>query len=107
MLNNLQIKEWRNSIRETDEFALKATLVTLLSDPSSLKILYILSKDSYVCPSDFSRVLGVTLPAISHHLAKMKQMGIVTTVRHNHNICYSLAKTREGRLVKKLTKTLI
>ena len=66
----------------------------------------ILVNDDLVCPTDFSDILGITPAAISFHLAKMKQLGIVQTVRNGQNVCYSLAKTREGRRLILLIKEL-
>ena len=106
MLTDTRISEWRNAFTNSFAIQQQTQLIKLLSDPSSLKMLYILVNDDLVCPTDFSDILGITPAAISFHLAKMKQLGIVQTVRNGQNVCYSLAKTREGRRLILLIKEL-
>ncbi len=107
MLKQNDREKFQNDLADSKRFYLQATLVKLLSDPTCLKILYVLTKANFVCPSDFSEIIGLSLPAVSHQLAKLKQMGIVETVRHGQMICYSLSTSQESKHIKQIISTII
>ena len=102
MLNPNDIEKFQKDLSDSKRFHLQANLAKLLSDPTRLKILYVLTNATFVCPSDFSEIIGLSLPAISHQLAMLKQMGIVETVRHGQMICYSLGTSQEGKNIRQI-----
>ncbi len=107
MLTPTAIEKHKQAIVGNEQFQSQAALAKCLADPTCLKVLYVLSKSDYVCPSDFSEILALSLPTISHQLAKLRQMGIVQTVRHGQMMCYSLSETEESKLVKATIKVLL
>ncbi len=107
MLLEAKVIEIKKNLSNDPRFKVQASYAKCLGDPNCLKILYILSTEKYVCPSDFSEILDVSMPAISHQLSRLKQMEIVDTVRHGQKICYFMTETRESKLIAKVVKTLI
>jgi DNA-binding transcriptional ArsR family regulator len=60
-----------------------------------LKILYLLSEEGELCPCDLSDILGMSIPAISQHLRKMKDGNILISKRTGQTIFYSLAEKQK------------
>jgi len=65
--------------RLPDEPRLKraGTLFALLADHQRLKILLVLKAGNELCVGEVARVLGVGVSVASHHLRKLRDLGIV------------------------------
>ncbi len=61
----------------------------VLSDPTRVKILYLLSQGE-LCVHDLAELLGISQPAASHHLRILRIQGLVKTRREGKSIYYSL-----------------
>jgi ArsR family transcriptional regulator, lead/cadmium/zinc/bismuth-responsive transcriptional repressor len=55
-----------------------------------LKILYLLEEENELCPCDLSDILGMSIPAVSQHLRKLKDGNIIEARRSGQTIYYSL-----------------
>jgi len=89
----VQIKECKESIREIQNpLADISQVLSLAGNQVRLKILYLLYKESEMCPCDLSDVLDMTVPAISQHLRKLKDRKIVQDKKVGQTIFYSLNK---------------
>lgn len=75
-----------------------AGLLSLAGNEVRLKILFLLRQEKQMCPCDLSDILEMTVPAISQHLRKMKDKGLVKTRKVGQTIFYSLNETHEGLL---------
>ena len=59
-----------------------ASLFKALSDPTRLQIIHILAAATEpVCVCDFTAAFDLGQPTISHHLAKLRESGIVTSFK--------------------------
>lgn len=65
-------------------------ILKLAGNDVRLKILYLLSKEDQLCPCDLGDILDMSIPAISQHLRKLKDGGLVETARNGQVINYSL-----------------
>lgn len=65
-------------------------ILKLAANDVRLKILYLLSKEDELCPCDLSDILDMSVPAVSQHLRKLKDGGLVETERDGQTIFYSL-----------------
>ncbi|MBI2031719.1 MAG: winged helix-turn-helix transcriptional regulator [Candidatus Levybacteria bacterium] len=106
MLSDRTISNLKKNITSNSKFNIKAGLIKCMGDPTCLKILYIISREKEVCPSDLVSILGISMPAISHQLARLKQMGVVKTKRMGQIICYSFSDTKEAKSIKNIIKTI-
>jgi ArsR family transcriptional regulator len=71
----------------------QATLFGILSDPTRLKLLRLLSKQeapNALCVNALAYQLGVTQSAISQHLRLLKSAGLVKGERRGYRIHYFL-----------------
>ncbi len=64
--------------------------LSLAGNEVRLKILFLLDRESKMCPCDLSDILGMTAPAISQHLRKLKDAGLVQTNKVGQTIFYSI-----------------
>ena len=83
-------------------FKERASLLKCISDPNCLKIIDVLSKDENPCVGDITKEVDISISAVSHQLSKLKAMNIVATKRVGQNICYSIAKSDNAEIAKKL-----
>jgi ArsR family transcriptional regulator len=59
-----------------------ATLFKALADPTRIQIMHILSVAADpVCACDFTSAFALGQPTISHHLAKLRDAGLVTSFK--------------------------
>ncbi|HEX2986851.1 MAG TPA: metalloregulator ArsR/SmtB family transcription factor [Chloroflexota bacterium] len=61
-----------------------------LGDPTRLKIVRMLAENGETCVCRIVDELGMNQPAISHHMAKLKQAGLLTARKEGQWIHYSL-----------------
>ena len=88
-----QIKACRSKIKEAQSvFGSLSNVLALAGNEVRLKILYLLEEESELCPCDLADILGMTIPAISQHLRKLKDGGIVQTRKQAQTIYYSLTE---------------
>lgn len=69
-----------------------ATIIGLIGNDTRIKILYLLKSELKLCVCDLSNILGMTVPAISQQLRKLKDKGIISSERDGTVIYYSLKK---------------
>jgi ArsR family transcriptional regulator, arsenate/arsenite/antimonite-responsive transcriptional repressor len=79
----------------------RAELMKSLADPTRLAMLAALWKaDAPICVCDFTAALGLTQPTISHHMAKLKEAGLIESDKRGLWIHYRVrdklpTRTRE------------
>jgi ArsR family transcriptional regulator len=64
-----------------------------LSVPVRLKILELVGERS-LCVKAITRCLEISQPAVSQHLAVLKQAGLVSSARHGYMVHYTLDRER-------------
>lgn len=81
-----------NAISETSK------IFALAGNETRLKILFLLNLEKELCPCDFADILEMSVPAISQHLRKMKDLNLISTRRDGQTIFYSISKESEAFL---------
>lgn len=66
-------------------------VLSLTANEARLKILFLLHLENELCPCDLSDILGMSIPAVSQHLRKLKDGGIIKFRKSGQTIFYSLA----------------
>ena len=86
-----QIKDCKSKIISSDQAVHDlARVLELSGNEVRLKILYLLEEEGELCPCDLSDILGMTVPAISQHLRKLKDGNVIQAKRVGQTIFYSL-----------------
>lgn len=71
-------------------FSQLSKVLELAGNEVRLKILYLLEEENELCPCDISDILGMSIPAVSQHLRKLKDGNIIESRRDGQTIYYSL-----------------
>ena len=94
-----QINQCKQDIEKVEESVSRlAKALNLAGNEVRLKILYLLEKESKMCPCDLSDILNMTVPAISQHLRKLKDAGLVETKKVGQTIFYSITESNTNIL---------
>ena len=83
------------------EFDKASGIFQQLCDSTRLRILWLLCH-SEECVYNLSAAIGMSSPAVSHHLRTLKQTGLVSSRRDGKEVYYKLADTQEARLVHRM-----
>lgn len=87
----VQIKHCKARIEEIKSpISEIAKILNLSGNEVRLKILYLLSSEEKMCPCDLSDVLGMSVPAVSQHLRKLKDGGLVKDNKVGQTVFYEL-----------------
>ena len=86
-----QISEFKKKLRaNTKSLSQLIKVLELAANEVRLKILYLLEEEEQLCPCDLSDILGMSIPAVSQHLRKLKDGNIIESRRDGQTIYYSL-----------------
>ncbi len=76
---------------EEAEVAPAVGLLRALADPARLRIVGALrAADSPICICDFTAALGLSQPTVSHHMARLREAGLVESHKRGVWAHYSL-----------------
>lgn len=79
----------KEKLEETKEVVLLSSIFKSLSDPTRLKIIYLLSKSS-LCVCDIATILDMSQSSISHQLRALRDANLVKFKREGKLAIYSL-----------------
>ena len=86
-----QIKSCRKKITiHSKSFFHLGQVLALAGNEVRLKIMFLLEEENELCPCDLSDILGMSIPAISQHLRKLKDGNIIEARKVGQTIFYSL-----------------
>ncbi|HIQ00263.1 TPA: transcriptional regulator [Candidatus Bipolaricaulota bacterium] len=88
-LDQQQARELLSDMPASGLVELLAETFRVLSDPTRVRILYLLSR-AELCVHDLAQLLGISQPAASHHLRILRMQGLVRTRREGKSIYYAL-----------------
>lgn len=77
------------------------SVFTALADRQRLKILHALRDGEELCVCDVAHVLGLGVSAASHHLRKLRDMGILKDRNDGRMMYYSLQDPFVAQLVSR------
>lgn len=88
-----QITNCKDKLKTAQKsFASLSNILALAGNEVRLKIVYLLEEEKELCPCDLSDILGMSIPAVSQHLRKLKDGNIVETRKQGQAIYYSLTQ---------------
>jgi DNA-binding transcriptional ArsR family regulator len=89
--NHKQLQSCMETLDKMEGSFQKMTkLLSIAGNDVRLKILFLLNAENELCPCDLADVLKMSVPAISQHLRKIKDAGIITARRDGQTLYYSL-----------------
>jgi DNA-binding transcriptional ArsR family regulator len=94
-----QIKRIKETLQEVErDLQRTAAVLNLAGNEVRLKILYAISKEQELCPCDLSDILEMSIPAVSQHLRKLKDGGVIEGNRMGQTIFYSICADKKDLL---------
>ena len=89
--DKIQINECQKKLKENaSSFSQLSKVLELAGNEVRLKMLYLLEEEDQLCPCDLSDILGMSIPAVSQHLRKLKDGHVIESRREGQTIYYSL-----------------
>ena len=93
LADQAQISECKTKLKaNSNSFSQLSKVLELAGNEVRLKILYLLEEEDELCPCDISDILGMSIPAVSQHLRKLKDGNIIQSRREGQTIYYSLTQ---------------
>lgn len=93
-----QIRQDKNALVNIGEsLTSMANHLSLAGNETRLKILYLLHRERQLCVCDLSDVLEMKTPAVSQHLRKLKDGGMIQAQKKGQTIFYHISE--EPKLV--------
>ena len=88
-----QINNCKGKLKTAQKsFASLSNILALAGNEARLKIVYLLEEEKELCPCDLADILGMSIPAVSQHLRKLKDGNVVATKKEGQTIYYSLTQ---------------
>ncbi len=89
--NQKQLQNCMDTLDKMEQsFQKISKLLSISSNEVRLKILYLLNMEKELCPCDLADILKMSVPAVSQHIRKIKDAGIITARREGQTLYYSL-----------------
>lgn len=86
-----QINSCKDKLKTAQRsFSQLSPILALASNEVRLKMIYLLDEEKELCPCDLADILGMTIPAVSQHLRKLKDGGLIESRKAGQTIYYSL-----------------
>lgn len=89
-----------------EDCAALAELFRQLSDGSRLRIYWTLCHCEE-CVINLSAMMGMSSPALSHHLRQLKSAGLVVSRREGKEVYYRAAQTEQAQLFHEMIESMI
>lgn len=80
-----------------------SSLLRALADPTRLSIVSLLTRRDF-CGCELVPLFGVSQPAVSQHLARLKSVGLVNESRHGQWVFYHLDQDLMAELSQALSQ---
>ena len=77
-----------------------------LGDPSRLRIFWLLCHCEE-CVINLSSIVGMSSPAVSHHLRQLKNSGLIVSRREGKEVYYRAADTEQAQLLHHMIEKMV
>lgn len=106
LADKVQIKNCREKLKENSKsFIQLSQILSLAGNEVRLKIIFLLEEEGELCPCDLSDILGMSVPAVSQHLRKLKDGNIIQNRKEGQTIFYSL-RPEHLKMLRPFFKTI-
>ena len=89
-----------------ENFRTLADIFKQLGDSSRIRIFWLLCHCEE-CVINLSAMVGMSSPAVSHHLKQLKTAGLIVSRREGKEVYYKAADTREAQLLHHMIEQLV
>ncbi|WP_456422776.1 ArsR/SmtB family transcription factor [Lutibacter sp.] len=93
--NQYKIDQYEHLLKDNaTEFNQLSNIIGLVGNGVRLKLVWLINQEQF-CVCDLADILQMSVPAISQHLRKLKDVGIVETFRDKQTIYYSITSAKK------------
>lgn len=89
-----------------ENFQTLADIFKQLGDGSRLRIFWLLCHCEE-CVVNLSAMVGMSSPAVSHHLRQLRSAGLIVNRREGKEVYYTAAKTQQAQLLHHMIESLV
>ncbi len=97
-------EELRTRLTGESEAAQAAAVFSLLADPTRVRLLCMLA-DSGLCVCEMSDLLGMSQPAVSHHLRVLRRCDAIRFRKDGQRTIYFISGNTVGDTIRRLLQT--
>ena len=96
----------RARLGDIERFQRVAEVFRQLGDPTRIRVFWLLCHCEE-CVVNLSALMGMSSPAVSHHLKALKSGGLICSRRVGKEVYYRAADTEESRLLHQMTEQVM
>lgn len=96
----------KEPVPDAEDFARAANIFKQLGDKNRARIFWILCHGEE-CVINISALMGMSSPAVSHHLKTLKNAGLVTTRRNGKEVYYKASESDEVAMLHLMIEKVI
>ena len=96
----------QKDVEKEKKFEAAADIFKQLGDPTRLKLFWILCHYEE-CVINLAAILGMSSPALSHHLKALKESGLIESRRDGKEVYYSAADTEGCKLLHEAAEQVL
>ena len=100
------IEERPESIPKTEDFQAVADVFKQLCDGSRIRIFWILCRWEE-CVTNLASIVGMSSPAVSHHLRQLKAGGLIVSRRVGKEVYYKAAETMQAQSLHHMIEKMV
>ncbi len=93
-----RLEKMQEHLCKEHTFEKVASIFDLLSDPTRAKIYWVVCHCEE-CVMNISSLLNMSSPAVSHHLRKLKDCGLIESRRDGKEVFYKAVENEQGKLL--------
>jgi DNA-binding transcriptional ArsR family regulator len=102
-----QIKQCKEDLSKVETQTRSISKVLgLAGNEVRLKMLYLIYQEGELCPCDLSDILNMSVPAVSQHLRKLKDGGLVKDKKVGQTVFYSVID-ENTLIIRPILKNLV
>lgn len=96
----------KEKLDSAGDFQTAADIFKQLGDSSRIRIFWLLCHCEE-CVINISALMGMSSPAVSHHLRQLKASGLIVSRREGKEVYYRAVDTEQGRLLHMAIEKII
>ena len=100
------IEEQPENIPKVEDFQTVAYIFKQLCDGSRIRIFWILCHWEE-CVTNLASIVGMSSPAVSHHLRQLKSGGLITSRRVGKQVYYKAADTMQAQSLHHMIEKMV
>ena len=101
-----QIEHQLDAMPKEEDFQIVSDLFKLLCDRSRVRFFWLLGHCEE-CVINLSAMVGMSSPAVSHHLRQLKNSGLIVSRREGKEVYYRAADTEQAQLLHHMIEKMV